>query len=328
LIEEHLTEEFGDSGSTPALAGDWRQGQGAGRLVENWFFPSDWDADRDLQPSGNIVLKIQPFHSGGFEVVARVLDLPRIGRAMEGGIRRRPLEGEDAETEEKRRNNRAAAADRAKRRVRHLTKNMGATNLVTLTRRETAEKGFWSAEEWAAAWDKCRRSIERATGAKFPYVAVLEKHAKGNYHLHIAWLGRVNLSLFRPIWWACTGGRGQGNIDAQYIKVAHGVARADRVAKYISKYISKGWEEWDRFQKKRYWGSRQTMEEARRYVLRELGTVAALDALRRVCGIELRFGLVGRKRELGIPGLFRFPDVEGFFFSYIPEEHACAPPPF
>lgn len=63
------------------------------------------------------------------------------------------------------------------------------------------------------------------------------------------------------------GGKGCGNIDAKKIKVPAGGDRAARIARYISKYVSKRFEDEPRFNKKRYWASRQSMEEARRYVL-------------------------------------------------------------
>lgn len=126
---------------------------------------------------------------------------------------------------------------------------------------------MWSSEDWSKAWDKLRQNLERVLG-DVPYVAVLERHRKGNYHLHLAWVGRVNLNVMRPLWWAICGGRGAGNVDAQYIKVRQGGDRAHRIASYISKYVGKHFTDNPRFNKKRYRASRQSLEEVRRYVLR------------------------------------------------------------
>ena len=56
----------------------------------------------------------------------------------------------------------------------------------------------------------------RSGDREFPYVAILEKHEKGNYHLHVAWCGRVNVGIVRKMWLAALGGgKGCGNIDAK-----------------------------------------------------------------------------------------------------------------
>lgn len=102
-------------------------------------------------------MKLQPFKAGGFEVSCRSLDLEKIAGAMEGrrrfGVRAKPDEVDHMNVQK--------AASRAKRRVRYLTKNMGASHLVTFTRRENEQGGFWSPDDWAKAWDKFRRTLER-----------------------------------------------------------------------------------------------------------------------------------------------------------------------
>ena len=316
LIEEHLT-------FNPPLPPDFyfHQPSHGGRLVEGWKFPDGWEGDGgDLTP----VLKIQPFKSGGYEATIRLLDLEKIGNAMDGnrrfGKREAPLEPDYGHVQK--------AASRAKRKVRHLVKNMGATNLVTLTRRETPETGYWTPDEWAKAWDRLRRNLERVIGS-FPYVGVLESHQKGNFHLHLAWLGKVNLNLMRGLWWAICGGRGQGNVDSQYIKVRAGLERADRVAKYISKYTTKHFEASDRFNKKRYWASRQTMEEARRYVLKSKTIEGGLNEAFAVLGLKMENFLVHHATKgLVIDHVFFFPDGGGVWINYIPDIHAVNEVPF
>jgi hypothetical protein len=246
----------------------------------------------------------------------RLLDLEKIGRAMDGNRRFGKREAPDVADWD----HVQKAAARAKRKVRLLVKNMGATNLVTLTRRETVEGGYWLPDEWAKAWDRFRRNVERVIGS-FPYVAVLEKHKKGNYHLHVAWVGKVNLNVTRGIWWAICGGRGQGNVDSQYIKVKQGLERSDRVAKYISKYTTKHFEESDRFNKKRYWASRQTLAEARRYVLDAASLDAALQQTLQQLGLRFEDFLVSRRGRLDFEHMFMFPDGGGVWINVIPERH-------
>jgi hypothetical protein len=273
------------------------------------------------------VVKVQPFQVGGYELTCRSLDLEKLGRMMQGdrrfGRRERPEELDILNVEK--------AAQRAKRKVRCLVKNMGASHLVTFTRRETEATGFASPEQWGVWWDRLRRMIVKVKG-DFPYVAVLEKHKKGNYHLHVAWVEqvgqKVNLNLVRGCWWAVLGGRGAGNVDAQYIKVRAGLERSDRIAKYVTKYVSKHFTEDSRFNKKRYWSSRQTMPEVRRYIMNSRSMSDALDQVQSAHGINLADYVRAGRRGPQFDGFFPFPDGAGFWLCYIPDKHGGAPPPF
>ena len=307
LIEEHLTFD--------TLPGQYRQACQGGRLVENWLVPHGWAPP----PAGekSYVMKVQPFQHGGFEVVCRKLDLDKIAAAMEGNRRTGKREVPDVIDPQ----HVAVAAARAKRRVRYLVKNMMATHLVTLTKREVLETGFWTPEEWAKAWDSFRRLLTRVIG-EFPYVAILEKHQKGNYHLHVAWCGRVNVQLVRRMWLAVIGGgKGCGNIDAKLIKVKAGGDRASRIARYISKYVAKHFEEDSRFNKKRYWASRQTLPECRRYVLSQVGADDVLAEVARVLGLDWSKFMVVQNGKSRMDNVFIFPDEFGLWVNYIPELH-------
>jgi hypothetical protein len=321
LIKEHLTEYI----ETPAPTYTLASVGGIDRI--GWNVPTAGVSRGCNEFGGNFVVKLQPFEAGGFELSCRSLDLERIGAAMVGvrrhGKRERP-EVVDYENIQK-------AAQRAKRKVRHLTRNMGASHLVTFTRRESEATGYATAEQWGQWWDKLRRMIVKVKG-EFPYVAVLEKHKKGNYHLHVAWVEapgqKVNLNLVRGCWWAVLGGRGQGNVDAQYIKVRAGVERADRVAKYISKYTTKHFEEDGRFNKKRYWASRQDMAAVRRYVLNTRTCSDSITAVESMFGLRLSDYLRQGRNGVQFDGFFPFPDGSGFWMTYIPDKHGGAPPPF
>jgi hypothetical protein len=321
LIKEHLTEDIELPSETFALASVG----GIERI--GWNVPVEGVSRGCNEFGGNFVVKVQPFTAGGYELSCRSLDLEKIGSAMEG-LRRH---GKRERPEVVDRENILKAAQRAKRRVRHLTRNMGASHLVTFTRRETEATGYATAEQWGAYWDKLRRMIVKVKG-EFPYVAVLEKHKKGNYHLHVAWVEapgqKVNLNLVRGCWWAVLGGRGAGNVDAQYIKVRAGVERADRVAKYISKYTTKHFEEDGRFNKKRYWASRQDMEAVRRYVLNTHTCSESLTAVESIFGVRIADYLRMGRNGPQFDGFFPFPDGSGFWMTYIPEKHGGAPPPF
>lgn len=346
MIREHLTENdiFLESETRPACVG--------GELREGWNIPLGGIELGVNEFSENYVAKIQPFKAGGWELTCRSLDLTKIGRAMEANRRTGKREKPEAIDPL----NQVKAAQRAKRKVRLLTKNMGATHLVTLNRQEgpntsrwkesdwanwenggregwELEHGaFWNPEDWSKAWDRLRRLLVKVKG-EFPYVAVLERHKKGNYHMHIAWAeapGRkVNIGLVRGCWWSVLGGRGLGNVDVQFIKVRAGLERADRVAKYISKYTTKHFEDDGRFNKKRYWASRQDIEPARRYVLNASRIGRAHKEIERMFGFDTLAdyrSAMGSKHEL--EDMFFFPDGSGFWMAFIPGKHGTVDPPF
>ena len=222
--------------------------------------------------------------------------------------------------------NQMKAAARAKRRMRYLVKNMQADHLVTFTKREAEGSEYWTPEQWVACWDRFRRLAVRLMG-EFPYVAILEKHQKGNYHLHVAWCGRVNVGLVRKMWLAALGGgKGCGNIDAKHIKVSYGGDRASRIARYISKYVAKHFDSEPRYNKKRYWASRQTLEEARRYVLNADTLDAAFKRTCEMFGVDLAKYSVMTKTGLRTREMFSFPDGSGIWFAHIPELHGTDPP--
>lgn len=321
LIEEHLTDR------SEFLCPSYRPTSVGSGLLEGWSSPIEGVRLGCNEFGGNYVVKVQPFSAGGYELTCRSLDLEKIGRCLDAdrrfGVRERP-EQIDPENLQK-------AAKRAKRKVRYLVKNMGASHLVTFTKRELETMGFWSPEQWAGAWDRLRRMIVKVKG-DFPYVAVLERHKKGNYHLHVAWVEapgqKVNLSLLRGCWWAVCGGRGCGNVDAQYIKVRAGLERSDRIAAYVTKYVAKHFDTDLRFNKKRYWASRQSMPDVRRYILNSATSSAAFDQVRAQYGINLAdYVRVGR-RGPEFDGFFSFPDGSGFWLVHIPDKHTGAAPPF
>ena len=311
LIEEHLTDSLFHAG--------FRKGEHSGNLLENWNFPVEWVGPPEDGES--FVLKIQPFAQGGYEATIRQVNLPRLGSVMDI-VRPR---GKREAPEELSVESIMKASARAKRRVRHLCRNMMATHLLTLTRRESEASEFWTPEEWAAAWDRLRRLLVRVLG-QFPYVAILEQHKKGNYHLHVAWVGKINVQLVRKMWLAVVGSGG-GNIDAKHIKVAPGHDRSSRIARYISKYVSKSFEDNPRFNKKRYWASKQSLEDARRYVLRALTLEGAMEEIKRLLGLDYgKFLVLSQGQPPKLQNMFMFPDGSGAWINYLPDIHDSGPP--
>ena len=312
LIEEHLTEEFPST--------EYRRGSHGGVLLKNWYFPEQWTG-----PDGrndNFIVKVQPFAKGGYEATVRQVDLANIGEAM---LRDRKLGKREVPDEISQENQQKAAA-RAKREMRYKVRNMMADHLVTFTKRETEGSAYWTAEEWASAWDRFRRNLVKII-PEFMYVAILEKHAKGNYHLHVAWCGRVNVGIVRKLWLlAIGGGKGCGNIDAKHMKAQAGGDRATRIARYISKYVSKHFTDSPRYNKKRYWASRQTLEEARRYVLTADTLDGAITQMGVMLGLDYTKFMIRWNGVTKNENLFVFPDGGGMWLNYIPELHGAEPP--
>ena len=266
------------------------------------------------------------FEAGGFEATVREVDLQRMADAkLRPRGRRKPVEDRDEK-------DMLRAAARAKKTVRHAVKTIGATHLMTLTTREEEN----TPESLAFKLKSFIRSYRSFAKEDFPYVAVPERHPSNpkHWHLHVAVRGFVKIKIARQIWWRCCGGRGMGNVDVKFIKVsAHKdgtpkgpLVKAERIARYISKYMSKDLIFAHRPDKKRYWRSEFDLPEARRYWLKARPG-GGDDSLNGALGEFMdRFGIA----PSGL-SLFMFPDSTGFWISYNPHNSlraACHPPPF
>ena len=270
---------------------------------------------------------VHGFEAGGFEATVRCVDLQALVDA-----RMRPR-GYRKPVEERSEKVMLRAVARAKKTVRHAVKNIGCDHLVTLTTREERN----TPEDLNLQWKRFVRSYRQTTGGDFLYVAIPERHPSNpdHWHLHIAIRGRLKLKLARQLWWSCCGGRGLGNVDVQYIKVGaytNGapkgpLVRAEKIARYISKYMTKDLIFAHRPDKKRYWRSEFDMPSARHYWLRTRpGNSETLTAA--LTELVARFGGF----DLFRCSIFFFPDCSGFWLSYNPDardsEGSGPPPPF
>jgi hypothetical protein len=278
----------------------------AGEPVAGWF-NLQGRAYRDV----TLVAKVQPLQAGGYEVVISWLDLEKIAHAMD-----RERIGGKREAREQNENDVIRSRQRSKKQVRLKIKSMGCDRLLTLTRRESNPLEFWRLEDWAAAWKKFVRLCDKL-GVTLQYVAVPEMHAKGNYHLHAAISGHVNIKIIRQLWWVCCGGRGQGNVDISFKAHVSDLKRRAGVSKYVSKYITK--QQFTAFNKKRYWSSRHALPPVRRYVLGGDNVYSGLLELAEILGLA-DYKVMDKKR------VFFFPNGSGCWFSY--SEELALPPPF
>jgi hypothetical protein len=263
-------------------------------------------------------LKIQPFKNGGFEGSVRWVDLQNIADMQT--IPRRL--GKRTQPEERSRQSLERARIRASQKVRYHAKNIQANRLLTLSKRETEETGFSTPDEWQQYWARfCRVYKKYFPDLPFMFVAVLEQHKNSeHFHLHVATYSKqkMPLEIMRRIWWDVCGGRGMGNVDIRYIR-QQGHQGTARIARYISKYISKGFDAIERFNKKRYWVSDHDLPEARRILLRARTTGEAITEV-----FERTNGVINFDQRGG--GFFIFPDQSGFWFSVHPGQGS--PPPF
>lgn len=266
----------------------------------------------------HLQLKIQAFKNGGFEGTVRWVDLQKIADMQT--IPRRI--GKRTPPEERTQDSLERSRIRATQKVRYHAKNIQANRLLTLSKRETEESGYSTPDEWQQLWARfCRVYKKYFPTQPFMFVAVLEQHKNSDHlHLHVATYSKqkMPLEIMRRIWWDVCGGRGMGNIDIRYIR-QQGHRGTDRIARYISKYISKGFDAIERFNKKRYWVSDRDLPEARRIWLRARSVRDAINEVFERTNGTIRFGNDGG-------GFFIFPNQSGFWFSVHPSQGT--PPPF
>lgn len=142
--------------------------------------------------------------------------------------------------------NRSRSSRRARTKVRRLCKAKALTTMVTLTYRDNVTDRARMARDFDVFVKRVRRVVP-----DFQYVCVFEKQKRGAWHAHIA-VPRVlshylhkgalvrSYDLLRSLWRGVVGVDG-GNVDVSRQKrLKRSVAR---LASYLSKYITKGFED-------------------------------------------------------------------------------------
>lgn len=137
------------------------------------------------------------------------------------------------------------AAQRAKRKVRHKCKLLKARYMLTLTTKEI----ITDLDRMQRYFQEFVRRV-RLVGS-FEYVATHELQKRGALHLHIAVANRQDYKLLWSIWFRVVG-KDQGRV---HVKSGNKKASVNKIAAYISKYITKSFEEGE-FNKRRYWASK------------------------------------------------------------------------
>lgn len=259
---------------------------------------------------GQFVARIQPFSEGGFEGVCyqRSLDMWRHNplQLVRGRAR---LARDKAEVVED-------SARRARRRVRWLTREIGADHLLTLTTREAKNDPVQILRRFERFAELYRKAL---SGRGFQYVAVPEPHPSNpdHWHVHAAVRGRIHVNVARGIWAGLCGGRGMGNVDAQWIKCRSGLDRSVRVARYISKYVTKTFDAANFPEgRKRYRASRTSLAPRSKVVFGAASCNEAFDVLLGRLGLSV-----------GDVQVFFFREGNGFWFS-CNGDVGDSPPPF
>lgn len=285
-----------------------------GLPVSGWF-----GRPESVYNQSPFVAKIQPFKAGGYEVTISPIDIERVGSVLDGlnntGKR---------EKGEQKANDIVRSKQRAKTQVRYLIKSIGCDRLLTLSIREGADN-FTSLDEWSVCWAKFKKLCSKALGHDLHYVAVPEKHTKGNYHLHVAIAGHINIKMIRRFWYMALGGRGNeagaftpGQVDISFKKHLTRLQRLSGCARYVSKYIVKQ-DDIVEFNKKRYWSSKHNLPDVRRYVLSGVNVYDALNELFNELGLDIKKIYDGKS-------VFVFPNQFGAWFSF--DESFALPIPF
>lgn len=214
---------------------------------------------------------------------------------------------------------------RAKTAVRLRVTELAPSALVTFTTRKV-----YPFDEVVSIWEAFTRRA-RMVYPNLEYVAVPEPHPSNPAHLHIhaAVRARVSIDTLRRLWHIALeahegrrvtailrGAAAPGNIDVQRVKARETVARVRKIARYVSKYITKDLIE--RFNRRRYWPSKGINLAA--------AQVFWLDSLSQVDAIREAALMLGHWDGVSVPFRLFAPSERIAFWAVDPE--AIPPPPF
>jgi hypothetical protein len=215
---------------------------------------------------------------------------------------------------------------RAKTAVRLTVTELAPTALVTFTTRQVL-----SLDQLLWCWGHFTRALRRAS-FDFEYVAVPERHPTNpdHLHLHVAYRGRTPFNVLRRLWHVALealhgrtvrcilrGRESPGNIDVQRIKSRDSLRRVRKIARYVSKYITK--DLIAEFNRRRYWPSKGISLPAAQAFW--LDSLSMGDAIREAC---LMVGQWDHEAEAPGQRLFH-PSDRVAWFAVDPER---TPPPF
>lgn len=242
--------------------------------------PDDW-SDKCYQAV------IRQFKTGDVEVCTKVIrPMQRMAQA-ENYLHHFPVKPKRKEAEEqttaeqeakKRKENIDRAVRRARQHIRWQVKSIGADHLLTLTYRTDEASPMDDLAQLKADWQRFVRLMRHGIPASAKYrkhhglkewqfVAIREKQDNGAFHLHVAVVGRQDITLIRRCWYLAIGGnqddegentKGQINVrgPSKRFGVHTSEWKAAKLSGYMTKYLHKAFEELEANGSKRYWASK------------------------------------------------------------------------
>ena len=241
-----------------------------------------WDGEKFLDYEPKYKLKIIKFADKTIDYVMSALKPLKVKERFYGMQTSYIRDLTDAELEFKRLENVERSARRAKQAVHHLVRQIGADHMLTLSTREniTDKDKFF---EIFARFIRLVRTkqvftknyngesfnilITKKIPSQYFYVATPELQERGAYHMHIACVGKQDISLLRACWYVALGGtandKGEhvlGQIDVQSDKKRFSgetsVFKTFKLVSYLTKYVTKSFLTSDLMGEKRYSSSR------------------------------------------------------------------------
>jgi len=204
------------------------------------------------------VVTLHDLGNGHREVTVRpVIEWREDGPLHPDSINAQVLRGEreDPNAAEKARLARLRSARRSKTRARRVCKVLGLDTLLTLTYRALVD----DLGSCKRHFELFRKRMNKALPGGFRFVAAFERQKRGAWHVHIAtrripaemrrgFVYVKSFNVIRAIWRSVVGELG-GNVDVSRRKGGKRGAKVTaqspaRVAAYLSKYLTKDWEDW------------------------------------------------------------------------------------
>jgi len=204
--------------------------------------------------------------------------IPVTHEAFTGMITSYPKTLTDEQKEEKRLENIRRSATRAKQAVHHAVRSLGADHMLTLHTRENIQDRSKFFEIFTRFVRLVREKdvhliagvpvlVTRKEKRVWGYVACSELQQRGAYHMHVACVGKQDLILLRACWYVALGGNPSdkgsgvlGQVDVRYREKRFSgqtdIHKTFTLVSYMTKYISKSFEDDNELGLRRYNASR------------------------------------------------------------------------